>query len=153
MILPDFVGNWTGTNGFRPMPADPLSESPATATVTAAASGHLTSIGSRWEHPDDGPQDGLTIAWTADDGSLAGVWSDSWHQKPAPMSLAGGRGADGIIALDGGYGDGWVWRIVFDTTEAETFQMRMDNVVPTGEATAELPAGPYPAMVLQARRG
>ncbi|MFC0004336.1 DUF1579 family protein [Micromonospora siamensis] len=153
MILSDFVGGWTGTNGFRLMPGDPLAESPAAATVSAAAGGHLTSIGYRWEHPDDGPQDGLVVAWTAEDGSLAAVWSDSWHQQPVPMSLAGSRGADGTVALDGAYGGGWVWRIVFDTTDDGTFRMRMENVVPAGEATAELPAGPYPAMVLRARRG
>ncbi|MEV0154555.1 hypothetical protein AB0H57_12550 [Micromonospora sp. NPDC050686] len=155
MILPDFVGTWMGTNGFRLMPGDPLADSPAAATVTVAAGGHLTSIGYRWEHPDDGPQDGLIVVWAAgEDGSLAAVWGDSWHQKPVPMSLSlsGNRGAGGIVELDGGYGGGWAWRIVFDTTDVEQFQMRMDNVVPAGEATAELPSGPYPAMVMHLRR-
>jgi hypothetical protein len=153
MIFSEFAGTWAGTNGFRLMPGDPLAEFDASATVTAAAGGHLTSVTYGWQHPDDGPQEGLVVVWTADeDGSVAAVWGDSWHQKPAPMSLSGGRAADGTVTLEAGYGGGWAWRIVFDTSDPETFQLRMDNVIPADQATEEMSAGPYPAMVLRSRR-
>ena len=145
MMLKECVGSWTGTNGFRLLPNDPLAEFPATANVTVAAGGHLTSVVYGWRHPDDGPQDGLIVIGTAgDDGSLTGIWGDSWHQQPAPMSLAGGQGADGIVELVGSH-----WRIVFDNADAENVWMRMDNVIPAGQ---DLPAGPYPVMVMRVRR-
>jgi hypothetical protein len=153
MILSDFAGSWTGTNGFRLMPGDPLVESGATATVTLAAGGHLTTVAYGWEHPDDGPQDGLIVVWAAgEDGSLAAVWGDSWHQKPEPATLSGSRGADGGIELEFAYAGDWAWRIVLDTTDPDRLQLRMDNVIPAGQATAEMAAGPYPAMIMQARR-
>lgn len=153
MILSDFAGSWAGTNGFRLMPGDPLAELPATVTVTMGAGGHLTSVAYSWEHPDDGPQDGLLVIGSAgEDGSLVAMWGDSWHQKPVPMSLSGGPGAGATFELDGDYGAGWVWRIVFDTAAAENLRMRMDNLIPADQATAEIPAGPYPAMVMDLRR-
>ncbi|MGK5444289.1 hypothetical protein ACSNN7_21070 [Micromonospora sp. URMC 105] len=153
MVLSDFAGSWTGTNGFRLMPHHPLAEYPATMTVTMAAGGHLTSVAYSWQHPDDGPQDGLLVIAAADeDGSLMAVWGDSWHQKPVPMSLPGGPGADGTMEFEGDYGDGWRWRIVFDTADPATPRMRMDNVIPAEHATAEMAAGPYPVMVMEVRR-
>ena len=78
MILFDFAGPWAGSNGFRMMPDDPLAEFPAAATVTIAAGGYLTSVAYSWEHPDDGPQDGLVVVGSAgEDGSLVAMWGDS----------------------------------------------------------------------------
>jgi hypothetical protein len=62
MLLPDSAGTWIGTNGFRLMPGDPLAELPASVTVSTAAGGHLLSVAYRWEHPADGPQEGLLPA-------------------------------------------------------------------------------------------
>lgn len=161
MILSDFSGLWVGTNGFRLMPDDPLAGSPATVSVTMAAGGHLTSVAYSWEHPDDGPQDGLLVISAAEeggslaaegDGSLVAVWGDSWHQKPAPMSLPGGPGAEGTWEFAGEYGGGWGWRIVCDATDPETLRMRMHNVIPADQATAEVPPGPYPVMVMDVCR-
>jgi hypothetical protein len=153
MVLSDFAGSWAGTNGFRLMPGHPLAELPATVTVTMAAGGHLTSVAYSWEHPDDGQQDGLLVIGSAgEDGSLVAVWGDSWHQKPAPMSLPGGPGADETFEFTADYGDGWGWRIVLDATDTDTLRMRMDNVIPTDHATPGKPAGPYPVMVMAAHR-
>ena len=66
MLLPNSVGTWVGTNGFRLMPGDPLVEFPALLTVTTAAGGHLTSVAYSWEHPDDGAQDGLLLIGSAE---------------------------------------------------------------------------------------
>ena len=133
MILSDLVGSWAGTNGFRLMPGDPLAEFPATATVTPYAGGHLTAVAYTWRHPDDGPQDGLIVA-----GVGTALWADSWHQQPEPMTLPG---ADG--GYQGEYGDGFGWRICFDTSDAEVLRMRMDNVPASG---------PYPVMVMDLHR-
>ena len=153
MLLPDSEGTWTGTNGFRLMPADPLAEFPARATVSHAAGGHLVSIAYRWEHPDDGPQDGFMVIGLADEGgSLVAMWGDSWHQKPTPMMFSGSRGTGGALDLEGDYGGGWRWRVTFDATDTDNFRMQMDNVIPAEYATAEKSAGPYPVMIMQARR-
>lgn len=153
MTLSDFAGFWSGTNGFRLMPPDPLAESPATVAVTMAVGGHLATIAYSWEHPGDGPQDGLLfVAPTGEDGSLAAMWGDSWHQKPIPMSLSGGSATGATLQFNGDYGSGWGWRILIDTTDADNLRMRMDNVIPADQATAEMPAGPYPVMVMDVRR-
>jgi hypothetical protein len=153
MILTEFTGTWAGTNGFRLMPSDALAELPAAATVTVAAGGHLTSVAYRWEHPNDGPQDGLLVVGSAgDEGTLVAMWGDSWHQKPAPMTLSGKLGPDSTAQLDGEYGGGWGWRIVFHSADRENLRMRMENVIPAEYATPEIAAGPYPVMIMDLRR-
>jgi hypothetical protein len=135
------------------MPSDPFAEFPARATVTTAAGGHLISVSYSWEHPDDGPQDGLVVIGTVDDGgSLVAMWGDSWHQKPAPMILSGSRATDATFDLEGDYGGGWRWRVSFDATDTDAFRMQMDNVIPNEHATAEIAAGPYPVMIMQTGR-
>lgn len=153
MILSDFAGSWVGTNGFRLMPSDPLAERPATMTVTLAAGGHLTSVGYSWEHPDDGPQDGLLLIGSGDEeGSLSAVWGDSWHQQPTPRTMPGRPAAGETFEFTAEYGDGWGWVIAFDASDAETLRMRMHNVIPAAYATADKSAGPYPVMVMDVRR-
>ena len=106
-----------------------------------------------WAHPDDGPQDGLLVISSAGgDGSLAALWGDSWHQQPVPMSLSAGPAVGETVAFTGEYGDGWGWRIAFDVSDTEMLRMRMDNVIPADHATADIPAGPYPVMVMDVRR-
>ncbi|MGW1883877.1 hypothetical protein [Streptomyces sp. NPDC001970] len=150
-ILSEFTGTWAGTNGFRLMPADPLAGFPASATVTVAAGGHLTTVTYAWEHPDDGPQEGLIVIGAGgEDDSLVATWGDSWHQKPVPMSLSGRRGAEGAFVLDGSYGEDWGWRIVFEAGSGKELRMRMDNVLPEEYATPEVSA--YPVMIMELGR-
>ncbi|NBE83966.1 hypothetical protein [Micromonospora rubida] len=61
------------------------------------------------------------------------------------------RGAE-TFTSQGDYGGGWGWEIVFDATDTGALRMRMDNLIPADQATAEVPAGPYPVMVMDARR-
>jgi hypothetical protein len=154
MLLPDSLGTWVGTNGFRLMPNDPLADFPARVTVASAAGGHLITVAYWWQHPDDGPQDGLlVIGPSADGNSLVALWADSWHQKPAPMLLSGNHGPGGTLELEGDYGGGWRWRVRIDATDAEDLRVEMDNVIPAEHATAEISAGAYPVMVMHTRRG
>lgn len=147
MILTEFAGSWAGINGFRLMPADPLAELPATATVTTAAGGHLTAVAYTWVHPEDGPQDGLMLIGKTEDG-LTATWGDSWHQKPEQRTLT----ATDDQTFECEYGGGWGWQITFDPTDQDTFRMRMHNVIPADQATDDIKAGPYPVMVLDAKR-
>jgi hypothetical protein len=135
------------------MPSDPISESPATVSIGTAAGGHLTLVAYAWQHPDDGPQDGLLVISSAGEGdAVAATWGDSWHQKPEAMSLSGTRTAAGSVSLEGSYFGDWGWRILLDPGAAGELLMRMDNVIPASHAAADKPAGPYPVMLLQARR-
>ena len=153
MLLPNSAGTWVGNNGFRLMPTDPFAEAPARVIVTTAAGGHLASIAYWWEHPDDGPQDGLVVIGSAEDGeSLVAMWGDSWHQKPAPMMLSGSHDTDATLELEGEYGGGWGWRVRLDASDADSFRMQMDNVIPAEQATAEILPGPYPVMVMHTGR-
>ena len=153
MLLPNAHGSWAGTNGFRLMPSDPLAEFPARMSVTAGAGGHLTSVSYWWEHPDDGPQEGLLVIGPADqESSLVALWGDSWHQKPAPMIMSGSHGTGAVLELEGNYGGGWRWRVTVDPTDADNLRMQMDNVIPAEHATAEISAGPYPVMIMQTQR-
>ena len=149
-VLAARVGSWAGTNGFRLMPNDPLETRPATASMGLAAGGHLTALQYMWEHPSDGSQDGLLIVWNADAGESArALWADSWHQQPEPMCLSGTVG-ENKVTLEAGYGgDGWRWRIVVEATETASMRMLMYNVIPAEQATDDMPAGPYPVMVIE----
>lgn len=151
-ILADVAGDWTGANGFRLMPLDPFAESPATLTLATAAGGHMTTVAYTWAHPADGPQQGLLALGAGEDpGEVVGLWSDSWHQRPAARTLPGTVRDGGVVELEADYGGGWRWRIIIDATGA-TLQLRMDNVIPADQATAEIAAGPYPAMLMTLRR-
>jgi hypothetical protein len=93
------------------------------------------------------------VIGTADEGgSLVAMWGDSWHQKPAPRLLSGTHETDLTLELEADYGGGWRWRVSFDATDADSFRMQMDNVIPDERATAEKSAGPYPVMIMQTRR-
>ena len=153
MVRSGLVGRWAGTNGFRLVAGDPFHESPATASVTTAAGGHLTLVAYGWQHADDGPQDGLVLVGPTGEGdAVTATWGDSWHQQPAPMPLSGSRAGDGSLTLDGSYAGDWGWRIRLGTDEGGELRLRMENVVPAGGATAEMPAGPYLVMDLRAHR-
>jgi hypothetical protein len=149
--LDDYTGSWAGSNSFRLMPADELATRPAQATLSLSANAHLASLAYRWEHAEDGPQDGLLVfgAGTEAD-SLVGLWGDSWHQQPEPMLMPGTVVDDGF-ELTSEYGDGFEWHILIDA-DSDGLRMRMQNVVPAGHATAEISAGPYDAMIVELRR-
>jgi hypothetical protein len=164
------VGHWGGANGFRLMPTDPLREAPAIASVATAADGHDLLLRYTWEHPDDGPQDGVLLAAPAPDGpvsdsppdsshadgspdgaqAVSAAWGDSWHQKPSFLvlhgSLVGRR-----LELQADYGGGWRWIIVLDGEHGGRLVMTMQNVVPAEYATEEVRAGPYPVMIAELR--
>src|SRR5262249_39243072 len=87
------AGRWRGTNGFRLMPNDELSEAAATAELSLAAAGYDLVVTYTWVHPDDGPQEGVLLVGSPDDdGGVTAAWGDSWHQKPAILTLNGSLG-------------------------------------------------------------
>jgi hypothetical protein len=149
--LTDRAGTWTGTNGFRLMPSDPLYDAPATGEVSIAAGGNLVAIAYSWTHPDDGAQDGLLVVGADDEpGTATAFWGDSWHQSPTPKACVGTMDGDLItVGLD--YGGGWRWQITVDPTSPGVLRLRMDNVIPDEVATDDKPAGPYPVMVMDLR--
>jgi hypothetical protein len=148
--LADHVGAWTGTNQFRLMPDDPFQTSPATAQVSVAARGNLTTIAYTWAHPDDGPQEGLLVVAPGEEPhAVVTMWGDSWHQSPTPRVLHGTID-DGRIVVRYEYGDDWWWVITIDAATGDALVMQMDNVVPPSVAPDG--AGPYAAMVAELRR-
>src|SRR5262245_14316506 len=143
MVLQDFSGSWAGTNKFRIMPSDPFAELPARMTLTHAAGGHLLSVAYWWQHPDDGPQDGLLVVGSGSDaGSHVAMWGDSWHQKPPPMLLSGTDTSAATLELEGEWGGGWGWRIILDALDDANLRLQMDNVIPASQATADKRSGP-----------
>jgi hypothetical protein len=133
------------------MPSDELASGPATATVTSAGGGHSTLVRYTWEHPADGPQDGVLLVGTPEEGAaeVTAAWSDSWHQQPGLMVLAGTRDAE-RIDLAAEYGGGWGWTITVELGDPLT--LTMCNVIPAEHATADIAAGPYPVMVAELQR-
>lgn len=145
-IFSDMSGAWRGQSGFRLMPADPFHEAPATAQVTLGAGGHLVCVSYTWQHPDDGPQEGmLTVGATDENTRLTALWADSWHQQPAPMLMHGAPGPHGI-EVEAEYAEGWLWRIALNAGDPGTLRIGMDNVIPSAHATDEKAAGPYAVM-------
>lgn len=120
-----------GTGSFRLMPDDPMHQAPASGRVEAVAGGWATCITYRWEHPDDGPQEGvLLVASPDDDGGVRATLVDSWHQKPGPMNLTGAR--DQMTThLNATYGGDWGWNIIVSLDEAGIRPV-MQNVIPEG---------------------
>ena len=148
----DYAGEWVGSNGFRLMAADELATRPASATLSPAAGGHLLSFAYQWEHPDDGPQDGLLVVGVSGDdaGTLIALWGDSWHQQPEARPMPGEL-VSGAMHLAAEYAEGWEWRIILES-EGPALRMRMENVVPAGGTTGSAPSEPYVVMLMELRR-
>lgn len=134
------------------MPADSPHVAAATADVSTAAAGNLTSIAYTWSHPDDGAQGGLLVIGPngQPDGAVA-LWGDSWHQSPQPAVFAGGF-VEGLLVMSYEYGGDWRWQISVDATNADSLNLRMENVVPESAATEADAAGAYTAMLADLRR-
>jgi hypothetical protein len=149
--LERLAGTWQGSNRFRMMPTDDFTESPATAFVTTAAGGHAVVVTYTWEHPQDGPQEGVLLVGSPDeDGpAVAAAWADSWHQQPSILTLPGIQ-ADGRLEVTADYGGGWRWTIALEGTDP--LLLTMHNVVPDDQATDDVEAGPYPVMLAELNR-
>ena len=149
--LGSHIGMWTGTNGFRLMPSDPVSDAPATAEVALRAGGHLVAISYAWSHPTDGAQDGLLVVWASGDGAgVEALWGDSWHQSPKPTTCTGSSDG-GLLVVGYEYQAGWRWNITVDVTDTEALRIQMDNVVPA-EAAGEATDVVYAAMSINLLR-
>src|SRR3954465_8569466 len=96
-ILDHARGSWDGTNGFRLMPSDPLSEFAATGAFSLAACGGLATLGYTWTHPQGGAQDGLlAFGMGGSDNSILALWADSWHQHPEARVSEGTLDENGV---------------------------------------------------------
>jgi hypothetical protein len=147
----DHVGEWSGSNGFRLMPADGLAFRPARATLSASVGENLVSLAYAWVHPEDGPQDGLVMIGAGEGaGAAVALWGDSWHQQPQAMAMVGFVDAAGVH-VEAEYAGGWRWRLHVDA-DGPTLRLRMENVVPEDQATAEIAAGPYEVMRMELHR-
>lgn len=142
---------WTGTNGFRMFPADPMQTHPSTAVRREVAGGHGWLLEYTWVHPTDGDQSGVLLAGSPDEGgAVTASWLDSWHQKPDVRLLTGTLVSTlhgDQVELEYDYGGGWRWRIVVGPAQdgpADALTMTMLNVVPAGHPGAE--PGPHEVM-------
>jgi hypothetical protein len=146
-------GSWEGTNGFRLMPGDPLSEFPAAATLSVAAGGYLGTLDYTWTHPDDGAQHGLLAFGNGGgDNLIVALWADSWHQHPEAKVCEGSVDEPGVISVGLEYGEGWRWQIILDASKPDVLVLQMDNVIPPDVATEEISAGPYVVMSMEVHR-
>ena len=91
----------------------------------------------------------LLVGSPDDEQAVVVAWTDSWHQKPALLSLAG-TSTDGRLDVTADYGGGWKWTITIEGDDP--LLLTMYNVIPEEHATAEISAGPYPVMVAEMRR-
>jgi hypothetical protein len=152
-VVDGAAGSWEGSNGFRLMPGDPLSEFPAEALLSVGAGGFLGTLAYTWTHPEDGAQNGLlAFGMAGGDNSIVALWADSWHQHPEAKVCEGGVDEDGVISVGLAYGEGWRWQIILDASKTDALVLRMDNVIPPEVATEEISAGPYVAMSMELRR-
>ena len=152
-VVDQASGAWEGSNGFRLMPTDPLSEFPAAATLSVGAGGCLGTLGYTWTHPEDGAQEGLLAFGIAgSDNAIVALWADSWHQHPEAKVCEGNLDESGVISLDNEYGNGWRWQIVLDTIKTDVLFLWMHNVIPPEVATEEISAGPYVVMSMELHR-
>lgn len=145
-----------GECSFRLMPSDALAPAPATARVSLPAKGIGLLVRYTWQHPDDGPQEGVLLAGAPDqdDPTVTATWLDSWHQQPATMQLLGRVEGDTAL-FEGTYAETWGWQIEI-TRHGEGLSLVMRNVIPA-EAAEQAPegvtkqAGPYDVMVMRVR--
>jgi hypothetical protein len=152
-VVDQASGSWEGSNGFRLMPGDPLSEFPAAATLSVGAGGCLGTLDYTWSHPEDDAQTGLLAFGIAgSDNSIVALWADSWHQHPEAKVCEGGVDEHGVIRVSLEYGDGWRWQIILDASKTDVLVLRMDNVIPADVATEEISAGPYVVMSMELHR-
>lgn len=127
----------------------------AGVTVSLGAGGSVAVIAYTWSHPEDGDQDGLLAVGASEEaGGVVGLWTDSWHQSPASVVVAGrpGDGGDQLLSVGYEYAGDWRWRVTIDATSADALRIHMDNIVPASAAVDGQPPGAYAAMDLFAER-
>lgn len=146
--LDGLVGEWNGTCGFRMMPTDELADAGSTAQVHK--NGEATVVDYTWEHPDDGPQYGTIRVTESPSGELAGVWTDSWHQKDEAALTGQVRDATAHLSMT--YEQEWGWRVSLEPVGEGGALMLMHNVIPESHARDDIAAGPYVVMNAQWRR-
>lgn len=146
-----------GSGGFRLMPGDALATGEATATLETPAGGYALLLTYTWTHPEDGPQNGVLLAGSPEQGgdAVEASWIDSWHQKPAPLHLTGTLEGS-ALELSAFYSGAWGWQIRLDLGSPQETAVVMRNVIPQ-EALSQAPpgqpmqAGPYVVMDLRLR--
>jgi hypothetical protein len=132
-LLKSATGDWTGTNDLRLMPTDEFRRSDGSATLATHSGGHVATISYTWSDFDGQPQSGLLVLSDGEvQGTVAAVWSDSWHQHPQWMPMTGSIGADGVITIHATYGEGDAqggWWIHVHAADHDHLTMTMDNEV------------------------
>jgi len=101
----------------------------------------------RWEHQEDGAQDGVLLVGSAAEGAneVTAAWGDSWHPAHPGQLAMEGTSSVGRTELSADYGGGWRWQIAVEV--GERLALTMSNVIPKELATEEAPAGPYAVML------
>lgn len=147
MSVPEFwktvIGTWIGTNKLWLEPAEPSSDSEATAAADLVANGKFLAVRYTWA--DEGEtQEGFMLVGARTDGASAqATWVDSWHMGDSPMVCRQVPSKEGVLALLGSYpapsGPDWGWRLEIEPQPPDRWTMRMVNISPEGrEALAVL---------------
>jgi hypothetical protein len=111
------------------MPDDKPAPGDSQATSSAEAAGWGWSLRYTWVHPDDGTQAGALLVSAPDDtGAVTAAWTDSWHQKPGLLVLAGTADAESFD-VSAEYAPGWRWRISAEGGK-DDLRLEMHNTVP-----------------------
>jgi len=144
---------FTGTCGFRLMPADDLADAASTFSRTPIGAAQML-LRYTWIHPADGPQQGTLLLGGPEDGGreVHAAWADTWHQQPGLLVLTGTRDGDRVDLAATYLGD-WGWEISFTGVMSDSPAMTMRNVVPASARDSLPPdsppvtAGPYDVML------
>jgi len=129
MDFSPFLGNWSGENAlYLHGPEGPVSRSETTLRADLIA-GNFLHITYKWSH-EDKPYNGVLLANTT---GTELTWADSFHQDTTFMHLSGDNLVfHGTFSVPEGPDWGWIIRLA---TQANTLQLQMDLVHPSGDQT------------------
>lgn len=131
----NLVGMWDGTKKLIMRPEDPIHESEAIACIGLEAKEKFLKINYEWSFKDE-KQEGLLILHVDKEAKAKSVWIDSFHQSGDFMIAEGGL-TDGKISTKANYTQpeysDWAWRINLETTDENSFTLRMFNIFPDGK--------------------
>lgn len=127
------IGHWEGIYRLWFDAGAPVTECASTAEIATAGAGRFITLRYTWTHEGKPVEGFLLLGDDPASGHCESAWADSFHNSHRLMPSTGPLAGDGPVSVRGNYPPeypGWAWRTELAHPGADSFVMRMFNIMP-----------------------